>query len=185
MLIGLCGFARSGKSVAASILQERHGFSELSFASPIREFIRGLLMVDMPTFETIKDKPHPLLSGKSPRFAMQTLGTEWGRHGISSTLWVDVCIQKARALMDSGTYVVVSDVRFDNEARAIRDAGGIIIRLHRSDIPRILEATHESESGITDTLVDIELHNNQDIQELHHKLQSILMFMRNKQQLCP
>lgn len=160
MIIGICGVARSGKSVSAAILQNKLGFKEHSFAAPIREFVWKLLDVDAATFETIKDKPHPLLSGKTPRYAMQTLGTEWGRDTISQTLWIDVCIHKAK---NHPGNVVISDVRFENEAAAIRNAGGIIIKIVRKDAPFIQTPNHSSEAGIPDCLVDHIIVNDSDI----------------------
>lgn len=160
MIIGICGAARSGKSVSAAILQNKLGFQEHSFAAPIREFVWKLLDVDAATFEMIKDKPHPMLSGKTPRYAMQTLGTEWGRNTISETLWIDVCINKAKNHTGN---VVISDVRFENEAVAIRNAGGIIIKIVRKDAPVIQTSKHSSEAGISECLVDHIIENNSDI----------------------
>lgn len=159
-LVGLCGAARCGKSSAAAALAEQHaaaGCREVTFAGPIREFTRGLLGVDAAAFEAIKDAPHPLFAGKTPRFAMQTLGTEWGRDTVSGTLWIDACMREVGALRGAGVPVVVSDVRFEDEARAIREAGGTVVRIHRPSLPSIApgDRCHVSERGIPDHLVDV------------------------------
>lgn len=144
MLIGLTGRARAGKSEAAKVLLEEYGFVELSFAAPIRKFVADLLQVSLVELELIKEIPHKLLDDKTPRYAMQTLGTEWGRQMIDDQLWVKSCWHKAKGNIN----IVISDVRFDNEALAILAEGGIIVRIERPDGQKIQSSTHASEAGV-------------------------------------
>lgn len=170
-LIGLCGAARAGKSTAASFLTEHMGYQEYSYAGPIRTFMRDLLNVDVNTYENIKDKPHALLGGNTPRYAMQTLGTEWGRNTLSDTLWIDVCMNKVNsALHRHGTSVVVSDVRFPNEAEAIRAAGGKIIQILRAGGPGIQDNQHVSENGIPQHMIDTIIINDGSLEDFKIQL---------------
>lgn len=154
-LAGLNGKARCGKDTAANFLVERFGFTKGSFAAPIRAFILLLLGLDhFSELEAIKDDPHPLLGGKTPRYAMQTLGTEWGRQLVSETLWLDVLERKVRALLDAGKNVVISDVRFDNEAALIHKMGGVVVNIVRPDQKEIGGSGHKSESGVKPELFD-------------------------------
>ncbi len=122
MLIGLSGAARSGKgTVEAKLIQM--GFKADSFAAPIRAFICELLGITLDELEKIKERPHPLLGGATPRFAMQPLGTQWGREMLHDLIWVKLCMARA-ARSDSS--VVLSDVRMPNEAEAVREAGGVV-----------------------------------------------------------
>lgn len=57
----------------------------------------------------------------TPRYALQTLGTEWGRRCYAN-VWADLGIR--RALASSAEIVAITDCRFVNEARAVRAAGG-------------------------------------------------------------
>ena len=87
----------------------------------------------------------------TPRFAMQTLGTEWGRMVSGGRVWIDWLIRRANVALSSGApCVIVDDVRFLNEAVAIRNAGGSILRIRRSSVERAAETwrTHSSERDI-------------------------------------
>lgn len=73
---------------------------------------------------------------------MRTLGTEWGRECVSPTVWLDVWLAKARRK----SFVVVDDVRFENEAELIRLVGGQMWRITRPGVERSTE--HASEGGL-------------------------------------
>jgi CRP/FNR family transcriptional regulator len=60
---------------------------------------------------------------------MQTLGTEWGRQCMDADIWVRAWAARAALL----TSAVADDVRFQNEADMIRNLGGVIIRVMRSE----------------------------------------------------
>lgn len=103
-----------------------------------------------------KEEPHALLGGKTPRFAMRTLGTEWARKEIDEGLWMRAAQHRALALLAQGHCVVFDDVRFDNEAQMIHALGGKLIRLER---PGLAASTaHLSECGISPRFVDHALH---------------------------
>lgn len=171
-LIGLTGYAGSGKSECAKALEER-GFVRHRFAAPIKAMLRALLeefCVDDETIERmldgdLKEVPTPLLNGKTPRYAMQTLGTEWGRKLIGENLWVDAAITSAKATMewDTDVSVVFDDVRFQNELEAICSAGGKVVRLVRSGVG--VNLSHESERQIGDLPVDAIVLNNGAIED--------------------
>jgi hypothetical protein len=132
VIIGLCGHKQSGKSTAAEVL-ERCGFHRMSFSAPIK---RMLSVLGAGALE--KEEIDPILECRSYRRAMQTLGTEWGRQMMGPNIWVNAWI---RACPKSEN-VVVDDVRFENEAQAIRDMGGIIVRVNR---PGAVADGHASE----------------------------------------
>lgn len=136
MLIGLTGLAGSGKSTAAAEL-EAGGFIRLRFAGPLKDMMRALLVAggaseaearDMIDGD-LKEVPVEILCGTTPRHGMQTLGTEWGRHLIGKGLWVNLTMTRALQLVEAGRNVVIDDVRFPDEAEAIRTAGGVVWRL--------------------------------------------------------
>lgn len=131
MIIALTGYAGSGKSTAAKHLVDRHGFTLVKFAGPLKSMLRCLGLGDREIEGDLKEQPHPVLCGQTPRRAMQTLGTEWGRNLIGSDLWVRVAMESALAVLDQGGRVVIDDCRFENEAAAIKAAGGTIIRINR------------------------------------------------------
>ncbi|MBW2675615.1 MAG: hypothetical protein JRD89_19770 [Deltaproteobacteria bacterium] len=143
MIIGLAGKKRCGKDTIALYLEENYGYRRESFAAPIREFVASLCGYTMDELEAKKEVLNQTFD-TTPRVMMQTLGTEWGRDMISSTIWLDRLEWSLR--QNPNADVVVSDLRFDNEADMIRGMGGVIIHIERPGNTILDE--HESERGI-------------------------------------
>ena len=156
MLIGLCGAAGSGKDTVASILRETAQFYRVAFADPLYEMaaiVTGLLPEDLQDRE-LKEQEIDWI-GKSPRQLLQTLGTEWGRSMVSESLWVDIGMRRIDRLLADGRNVVVTDVRFDNEAAAVKSAGGEVWQVIRGEgCVRGVSMRHSSEAGISEVLID-------------------------------
>lgn len=131
-LIALTGPAGAGKSTAAAWLARHRGYARVSFAAPLKAMLEAI-GIDPAALDRgpAKAAPHPLLCGATPRRAMQTLGTEWGRHLIHPDLWVRLAEAPVCAALDHGGRVVIDDLRFPNEAAMIRRHGGTIIRIER------------------------------------------------------
>jgi len=143
-LIGLTGRARSGKDSLASYLRAHHGFHSLAFADPIREGLQAMFGIGDHFAYDAKEVPIPGI-GKSYRELAQTLGTEWGRELISPEIWLRVMVLRVERVLSTKS-VVITDVRFENEAELIRKNGGIIFHLRRENQPEVRE--HISENGI-------------------------------------
>ena len=150
MIIGFCGPAGAGKSTAAKHLGAA-GFTRHPFAAPLKEmlltFILGRGADAKEAFDLVdgpgKGQQTPWLNGATPRRAMQLLGTEWGRE-LSPTLWIDAW----RDALPRGS-VVCDDVRFPNEAAAIRELGGRVYRIRRPDLKlSAAVAKHASETQV-------------------------------------
>lgn len=125
----------------------------------------------------------------TPRHAMQQLGTEFGRHCYSN-VWVDHMVRTATKLLAGpygydpktgllpGAYtkaagVVVPDVRFKNEADAIRRAGGVVWRVLRDDNTHALQGScmlHASEQQQDAIEVELTLANNDSLEELRGRV---------------
>ncbi|PPE71467.1 adenylate kinase [Caldimonas thermodepolymerans] len=176
LLIGLAGRARSGKSTVAGYLARRYGFIELSFAAPIRTFVADLLDLSVKDLEGPEKEKVVDWVGKSPRYMMQTLGTEWGRRLIGEDFWVKRVLRRVREVTGCGFPVVISDVRFDNEAEAIRAAGGHILHISRPGAP--LVCGHVSEAGVTAHLGDYSILNNGSIEALHRQVELAVRYFR-------
>lgn len=164
MIIGLHGFAHSGKGTFTKELirlrrADHLATQEFSFAEPIRLFLCSLMGVPREDWDRVKDTPHPIFGGKTPRLAAQTLGTEWGR-GMNDKLWTTICMRDASAFADRFGVAIVSDVRYVNEAEAVRGAGGAIVHLVRPGQERIAESDHSSEEVLPDELIDMTCQND-------------------------
>lgn len=139
-LIALTGAAGSGKSTAASYLVEHHGYVRVRFAQPLKDMMAALGLDERHIEGDLKQTPMEELSGQTPRYAMQTLGTEWGRNCMGDDFWVNLWRQDALR----HERVVVDDCRFPNEAEAIHALGGKIIKITgRGGIA----GAHASEAG--------------------------------------
>jgi hypothetical protein len=172
MLIGMCGAAGSGKDTIADIL----GFDRVAFADPLYEMVAivtGLTPAEMRDRET-KEREIDWL-GHSPRQLLQTLGTEWGRDTISQTIWIDTAMRRVRGLLEQGRSVVVTDVRFANEAAAIKAAGGVIWQVVRGQGSiKGLAARHASEAGVDALLIDRVLGNWSTIERLRQTVEAAI-----------
>lgn len=140
-LIAFAGRAGSGKSTAARYLVRNYGFERVRFAGPLKAMMAALGLNEEEIDGGLKEVPCELLGGTTPRFAMQTLGTEWGRELIASDLWTRAWINQA----ERHPAVVCDDVRFPNERELIKSLGGTLIRID-AEVPGAAPVQHASEA---------------------------------------
>lgn len=173
IIVGFCGLAGAGKSTCAKILSREAGYVRRPFAYPLKAMVAALgippEVLDGPS--AIKEQPSELFGGKSVREALQTLGTEWGRAQFGTDFWLNMWRHGASGL----PRVVVEDVRFPNEAAAIADAGGYLIRVERPGSGSTVGAGHASER--VDDLapfVTHVLHNGGSVDDVRLQLRLVL-----------
>ena len=175
MLIGLTGRARAGKDTAADILCKELRADKISFAEPIKLGLSVMLGLGMEEFnDELKEKPISRFGNKSPRYMLQTLGTEWGRELIDKNLWTSLGMRRAKDRLVSRprvNAVVLTDVRFDTEAIAIKKANGAIIEITRPIETGVLE--HSSENGVSRQYIDASICNDGTIEDLKRNLLAI------------
>lgn len=152
-LIGLTGPTGSGKDTVADHLAGVHGFVRLALADPIRDGLQAMLKLPDEVFSGRDLKELPIAwIGKSPRQLMQTLGTEWGRHHIDDDIWLRAAARRIANIKRGWQYVrgiVVTDIRFANEADWLRRSGGCIWHITGRGLPPAGDAAaHSSEAGI-------------------------------------
>lgn len=151
MIIGLIGFAGSGKGTVGDMLVEKHGFTKLAFADSVKDataaifgWPRSLLEGDTDESRVFREKRDDFWSAKlgyemTPRLALQKMGTEAGRDVFGESLWVTSTERK----MMQHENVVVADVRFPNEIKFIQDKGGFVVRVIRGPEPDWYETALE------------------------------------------
>lgn len=123
----------------------------------------------------------------TPRLLLQLLGTDCGRNIIHPNIWINVTFadykpKHFRTVKFENTFShqemiypnwIISDVRFPNEAKAIKDRGGILIRVNRESSS---SSIHESEIALDNyTDWDYVIDNNGTIEELTEKVRQILI----------
>jgi hypothetical protein len=174
MIIAIAGRARSGKDTAAQVLVSE-GFSVIRFADPLKDMLRALLasagyipdQIESHIEGDQKLRSIPELCDVTARFLMQRLGGEWGRDTIHKDLWVRLALTRAAKYRDT----VIPDCRHFNEADAIRNAGGTVIRVTR---PGIVKLDHQSENFIDSLNVDFEIVNDGTLDDLQQKVLKIV-----------
>lgn len=142
MIIGLVGFAGSGKGTAGQILQD-NGFIPLSFAGCVKDVVatmfnwpRHLLEGDTDVSRLFRETPDEFWSSKfgrpfTPREAMQKIGTECGRELFHNDFWI-LSLEK---IIEKNKDYVLTDVRFPNEMYWIKRQKGFIFQIQRGVNP--------------------------------------------------
>lgn len=169
MLIAFTGPAGCGKTTAAKYLVDHHGFERMRFADPFKRMLAALGLTAQQTDGTEKERPCDLLCGQTPRWAMQSLGTEWGRECIDADLWVALWCNAYRSDL-RGRSVVVDDRRFPNEVAAIRGEGGFVLRIDGRG--GAIGAGHVSERCLSAPMLTI--NNGGSIEQFRERIVGLL-----------
>ena len=145
MLIGISGFEGSGKNTVADILSKKYQFKQESFAGKLKDILSVLFgwdreMLEGLTAESRKQRfevdswwaDRLNMPELTPKSMLTTIGTNVFRNCFHDEIWVSGL---ERQLLSSSGNVVVTDVRFANEAEAIRRLGGKLVRVRRGPEP--------------------------------------------------
>ena len=178
-IVGIAGRRYAGKDTAAAALIE-DGAVNVKFAGGIKVMLRAYLSYVGVRPETIermiegdlKEMPNCFLGYRSPRYAMQTLGTEWGRNLMGDTFWID----SLTAHIEDKPFVVVTDMRFPNEVEHVKRLGGATVRIVDPDRESLPGDEHASESQIDGLTTDYVIQNPKGegmIEGLHKAMRAI------------
>jgi hypothetical protein len=184
-LFAFAGLIGAGKTTAANFLHEKHGFVRTKFAGYFKAMLLAMGLTEEDLEDPIKKStPHPRLCGRTPRHAMIALGTEWGRDLISPDLWTTLWTLDVEPLLSSGKDVVVDDLRFPNELRAVRRLGGVPLYIvgTRNTQPPV---QHRSENPGMDGGCDATLYNTGSVTDFHHRLERFLDVVKAVDFLIP
>lgn len=178
MIIGFGYQARVGKDTAADYLAKYHAFSRRAFADSLKgacHIIFGL--TDSQLHGNMKEVVDRFW-GTTPRDILQRVGTECLRNGFDQEVWVKSLEHYLLRKGDKHTDWAISDLRFPNEAEAVRRMGGLVVRIDRDPslrIPKLPPQTHASETAMDsyerwDYLID----NNGDFNNLYDQLKELV-----------
>lgn len=180
-VIGLAGFARAGKDTVADILEEiTDGLIERdAFADRLKLIAALALGVavhpdDVGTSgvrrwaDQFKQAESVAVVGPGGTVISQISGREFlqrlGAEGVRDVLGQNVLVDAVPLRRSDVDLLILTDVRFENEAKAIQRAGGSIWRINR---PGVVEGDHRSETALPDELVDVEIDNSGTIADLY------------------
>ncbi|MEU6056956.1 hypothetical protein [Streptomyces sp. NPDC047097] len=179
LLVGLAGFARSGKDSAAQALIEG-GWRRDAFADRLKSFLHR----QNPLVPTAADAPPvrlaPLVAaygwdGAKTRFPevrrlLHSTGTDAGRVTLGEDVWVDALFNDHAPEREA---LVITDVRYPNEARAIQSRGGVLIWIDRPGVTPARDGNgvpYPSETALADWTFDAVLRNDGDLDDLRSRL---------------
>lgn len=202
-IIGVCGFIGSGKDTAADYLVNFHEFRRDSFAATLKDAVSAVFSWDRELLEgrtkearEWREQVDPWWSKKldmpnlTPRWVLQYWGTEVCRKGFHDDIWIASLEARLRNSKDN---IVISDCRFPNEIKAIKEAGGKVIWVQRGELPswHIMAAkanngdsfaaeklralgVHASETAWVGTNFDAIIDNNSSIDDLYKQLANVV-----------
>jgi hypothetical protein len=199
MLIGICGLIGSGKDTVAQRLVDEHSYKRDSFAKSLKDAVssmfnwdRDLLEGNTSTSRAWREKPDDFWSkrfGKevTPRWVLQYFGTEVMRQGMHDAIWVDSCIGRYK-----GQNTVISDTRFPNEIKRIKENGGVILLVKRFKDPDWFtsyvegniepKGIHSSEYMWAKSDFDYTIENSGSLEKLNVKVDDIIRQLQDHPQ---
>jgi hypothetical protein len=145
LVVGFVGFISSGKDTAADYLVNYHQFRRDSFANALKDAVSAVFGWDRVLLEgrtaesrEWREKVDTWWADRlnmpdlTPRWVLQHWGTEVCRQGFHDDIWIASLEHRILKTRDN---IVITDVRFPNEITAIRNAGGIVVRIKRGPDP--------------------------------------------------
>ena len=171
-LIGISGKMGSGKDTVAQIIRELSAqpYQIRRFAGKVKEIASLLTGIPVCEFEKPEFKKEKLSSrwgGMTVRELLQKIGTDCIRDHLHPDAWVNALF----AGYMSYEFWIIPDTRFANEYLAIKDRGGIIIRVERPGIPA---SDHVSETALDGYWFDYVIQNNGSLTDLAKQVKEMM-----------
>ena len=204
MIIGVCGFIGSGKDTVADYLVNFHEFRRESFADTLKDAVAAVFGWDRTLLEGRTKEAREWreevdhwwaerlgMPTLTPRWVLQYWGTEVCRKSFHDDIWIASLENKIRNSKDD---IIVSDVRFPNEVKAIKNQQGKMIWVQRGRLPKWYDVAldaksgsnvvinelkiqniHSSEWAWVGTKFDHTIHNDMNIDDLYSEVKSLVI----------
>lgn len=179
--IGLCGTAGAGKDYTYALLRKHFpGINRIAFADPLKSILIATDPIILPDRTRLSDVLFEMSFDKAKREhleirrLLQKLGTDGIRNTLGQDIWIRTALDKGREGLN-----VFTDVRFPNEADAIRAEGGLVVRVTRPAAPLLRSEfmSHASErdsSGIHEDFTFENDGNAENVDALVKYVRSVL-----------
>lgn len=143
-IVGLVGFIGSGKGTVGDLLVNEFGYQQGSWAGTLKDAIAIIFSWDRELLEGVTNESRTWREQKdewwsdrlnmeiTPRWVLQYIGTDVFRNNFHDEIWVASLENQIR---NSKKDIVITDCRFFNEVKAIRNIGGKVIRVRRGNEP--------------------------------------------------
>lgn len=186
-LIGLVGRKGSGKETAAKGLLEDRRWVRAAFADPLRTVVKTMFQLTDEDCDDRDRKEQPGPLGVSYRRGMQAVGTELVRDQLAKVLpeignegfWIQHMRRTVERHWQEGRRVVITDVRFEDEANVIIELGGLLVYVDRPGVDT--SDGHSSESGVDAIIAKyrapdmlVRLENNSNVEALQSELCNVV-----------
>jgi len=191
-IIGVTGKAGCGKDTVATYLCQNKGFVQITFGGAVKDIVhiitgwsRDMIEGQTPESRLARETVIHEQLGMTCRQLLQFVGTDLFRQQLNQNIWINIVRDKTNDIIKNNKNVkgiVISDVRFDNEAQFIKSIGGIIVKIVRPQVVKNTtlvmnenmndEKNHISEKGI-EIDVDHIINNNSSIDYLYTQIVTI------------
>lgn len=201
-IVGIVGKKNAGKSTVASLLVQKYDYHEFAFADPLKKILEVLFFLEPQHLHDPNAKEQMIEDLRvSPRRLMQQIGTDLYRDRLvqvlpeldlkGHTFWIWHMQQRiqryVRSLEGTGKKprIVISDVRFDDELKFVRDleicgARAAIFEIIRDNVATSKLTSHESEELPTTVCSADQRHsklfNNGSLEDLQKSVAEVMMF---------
>lgn len=141
--IALCGFTGCGKSTIANILVTQYGYTELSFASALKDVLSCIFGWDRQKLEGLTPEDRQWREMEDPRWS-EMLGrcitprnmlTEIGKGVMRDHFHEEIWVKIVESKLQNYDRIVITDCRFPNEFEMVRRNGFKVVKIHRGDLP--------------------------------------------------
>lgn len=170
-IIGLAGAARSGKDTVAGMLMGA-GYGRAAFADALKQACSAIFGFSWEQlYGSEKETLDPFWKD-TPRRVLQLVGTECLRRGYAEDVWVRA--MERRVARDNLRWTI-TDVRFPNEAEAVRRWGGVVVEVVRPGAgPKGGVEGHASENALASFAFNATIHNEGTLEDLKNEVNALL-----------